>query len=172
MITAATHLGDGPGNVPNAVFGWGLLNLGSVIDGPMRGCLSAWSSSSDRIEQGGQAFDALEKGRIVHVVWRGAVRGSCAAHPLIARSAAKSLCDLKFRQAELAIRKRARDNTVLLRRVSSMGRRSPGIACCPRAVGQVPPTAQPVVLRVFQTLNATKNCICHRDRSTLARTFG
>ncbi|MGU3340350.1 S8 family serine peptidase [Methylobacterium mesophilicum] len=34
MFTTATHLGDGPSNIPNAVFGWGLLNLGKAIDGP------------------------------------------------------------------------------------------------------------------------------------------
>ncbi|WP_313899039.1 S8 family serine peptidase [Methylobacterium sp. J-072] len=34
MFTTATHLGDGPSNVPNAVYGWGLLNLGKAIDGP------------------------------------------------------------------------------------------------------------------------------------------
>ncbi|MCJ2121428.1 autotransporter domain-containing protein [Methylobacterium sp. J-077] len=34
MFTTATHLGAGPSNAPNAVFGWGLLNLGKAIDGP------------------------------------------------------------------------------------------------------------------------------------------
>ena len=34
MFTTATHLGDGPANAPNAVYGWGLLNLGKAIDGP------------------------------------------------------------------------------------------------------------------------------------------
>jgi len=34
MFTTATHLGNGPADVPNAVFGWGLLNLGKAIDGP------------------------------------------------------------------------------------------------------------------------------------------
>ncbi|SFM17054.1 S8 family serine peptidase [Methylobacterium pseudosasicola] len=34
MFTTATHLGDGPSNTPNAIYGWGLLNLGKAIDGP------------------------------------------------------------------------------------------------------------------------------------------
>ncbi|WP_181049238.1 S8 family peptidase, partial [Methylobacterium sp. 190mf] len=34
MFTTATHLGDGPANAPNAIYGWGLLNLGKAIDGP------------------------------------------------------------------------------------------------------------------------------------------
>ncbi|OXE39011.1 peptidase S8, partial [Methylobacterium radiotolerans] len=34
MFTTATHLGDGPADRPNSVFGWGLLNLGKAIDGP------------------------------------------------------------------------------------------------------------------------------------------
>ncbi|KTS09406.1 peptidase S8, partial [Methylobacterium radiotolerans] len=34
MFTTATHLGDGPTDRPNSVFGWGLLNLGKAIDGP------------------------------------------------------------------------------------------------------------------------------------------
>lgn len=34
LFTTATHLGDGPANAPNDVYGWGLLNLGKAIDGP------------------------------------------------------------------------------------------------------------------------------------------
>ncbi|WP_245364809.1 MULTISPECIES: S8 family serine peptidase [Methylobacterium] len=34
MFTTATHLGDGPADRPNDVYGWGLLNLGKAIDGP------------------------------------------------------------------------------------------------------------------------------------------
>ncbi|MEE7468301.1 hypothetical protein MOF8_16725 [Methylobacterium oryzae] len=34
MFTTATHLGDGPADAPNDIYGWGLLNLGKAIDGP------------------------------------------------------------------------------------------------------------------------------------------
>ncbi|WP_342110370.1 S8 family serine peptidase, partial [Methylobacterium sp. SI9] len=34
LFTTATHLGDGPADKPNDVYGWGLLNLGKAIDGP------------------------------------------------------------------------------------------------------------------------------------------
>ncbi len=42
MFTTATHLGEGPDGVPNAQFGWGLLNLGKAIDGPGR-FTSTWT---------------------------------------------------------------------------------------------------------------------------------
>lgn len=34
LFTTATHLGEGPADTPNDVYGWGLLNLGKAIDGP------------------------------------------------------------------------------------------------------------------------------------------
>jgi subtilase-type serine protease len=52
MFTTATHLGDGPANAPNAVYGWGLLNLGKAVDGPGQ-FTSTWTVNTT---SGGRAY--------------------------------------------------------------------------------------------------------------------
>ncbi|SDN52197.1 Subtilase family protein, partial [Methylobacterium phyllostachyos] len=53
MFTTATHLGDGPADTPNDIYGWGLLNLGKAIDGPGQ-FTSTWTVNTT---YKGQAYD-------------------------------------------------------------------------------------------------------------------